>query len=119
MICQQNRCLVCGEMFLARPRQQLCGQNCQRLRANDKVRAWYWRNIHGQEPPSRSSRQQTCIICGKPIDQSVGVPIKVCSPWCETEMRRLRWSQYYQQHRDRVLARQRAANQRHREAVRA
>ena len=104
MICQQNPCLVCGEMFLARPRQQLCGQNCQRLRANDKVRAWYWRNIHGQEPPSRSSRQQTCIICGKPIDQSVGVEIKLCSRWCSQERERQRSRERYTPKRQREAA---------------
>jgi predicted nucleic acid-binding Zn ribbon protein len=88
MIGHSQRCLVCGDLFYATGHQQLCSLDCRRRRANDQVRAWYWRTVRGQEPPPRSSRQQTCVICGAPLDQEVGVPITLCSPACRRERNR-------------------------------
>ena len=105
-------CRICGLTYQAEVHRSLCDSpDCQRERANQRAREWYWRHVHGQEPPLRSTYRQTCVICGRKLDQSAGPPIIVCSPKCERLRIADRWRAYYQRNREKVLGQQRARAQ--------
>ena len=100
-----RKCVVCGQPFYGYGHRLLCGDpDCERTRRNGHFRAFYWRHAHGTEPPPMSARQQTCSVCGKPLDQEVGVPIKVCSRWCSQERERQRSRETYTRKRQREAA---------------
>ena len=72
-----RKCLQCGKEFEPISHHKICSNECRRLRANEAVRRCQWRK-KGLEAPPRSSRPTNCVVCGSPLDQSVGIPVVMC-----------------------------------------